>query len=159
MSKYLVSVNQQDFHFDLEDLPILDIVEKGPKDFHVLHKGQSFHVSIVQADFENKTMTLQINGNPYQLLIEDEYDQLAKKMGLFSGSSQKIKNIKAPMPGLILDILIEPGQPVNKGDQLLILEAMKMENVLVASGEGVVKSVEVEKSMAVDKGQVLIEME
>ena len=62
------------------------------------------------------------------------------------------------MPGLVLQILVEAGQTVQKGEPLLILEAMKMENVLKASGEGQVKSVNVQKGMAVDKGHLLLEM-
>jgi biotin carboxyl carrier protein len=63
------------------------------------------------------------------------------------------------MPGLVLDIMIKPGQTIEKGTPLLILEAMKMENVLKSEGDGVVKSIEVIKTQAVDKGQILIEME
>jgi len=120
--------------------------------------GDTFKVSL-QADFNKKTLTLSINGNKYDLKIEDDYDLLVKKMGLSTGGKQKMKNVKAPMPGLILDILIEPGQSISKGDQLLILEAMKMENVLKAEGDGIIKSVEAIKGAAVDKGQILIEME
>jgi len=68
-------------------------------------------------------------------------------------------NVKAPMPGLVLDILVEPGQSVQKGDNLLILEAMKMENIIKASGSGVVKNIPVHKKDAVEKNQLLIEME
>ena len=63
------------------------------------------------------------------------------------------------MPGLVLNLLVEAGQLVSKGDPLLILEAMKMENVLKATGDGRVKSVHVQKSAAVVKGQLLLEME
>lgn len=67
-------------------------------------------------------------------------------------------NVKAPMPGLVLDILVEAGQSVNKGDNLLILEAMKMENIIKASGNGVVKNININKKMRL-KNQLLIEME
>ena len=80
-------------------------------------------------------------------------------MGLSVGNSQKIKEVKAPMPGLVLDILVETNQTISKGDALLILEAMKMENVLKAEGDGIIKSIEVSKGAAVDKGQVIIEMQ
>ena len=80
-------------------------------------------------------------------------------MGLSAIVAHKISNIKAPMPGLVLDIMIKPGQTIEKGTPLLILEAMKMENVLKSEGDGVVKSIEVIKTQAVDKGQILIEME
>ena len=81
------------------------------------------------------------------------------KMGMSAGADEKMDSVKAPMPGLVLDILVEAGQAVNKGDNLLILEAMKMENIIKASGNGVVKSININKKDAVEKNQLLIEME
>ena len=71
-------------------------------------------------------------------------------------ANSTIAEVKAPMPGLILDVLAKPGQEVKKGDQLMILEAMKMENVLKAQGEGVISGIEVAKGDSVEKNQVLI---
>jgi biotin carboxyl carrier protein len=70
-----------------------------------------------------------------------------------------MNTVKAPMPGLVLNIVVEPGQTVEKGDPMIILEAMKMENVIKAAGEGRVKAIKVQKGMAVDKGQLLIELD
>ena len=67
--------------------------------------------------------------------------------------------IKAPMPGLILEINVSVGQEVKENDPLLILEAMKMENCFLSPRDGVIKSIAVEKGNAVDKGQLLIEFE
>ncbi|MEZ4891955.1 MAG: acetyl-CoA carboxylase biotin carboxyl carrier protein subunit [Saprospiraceae bacterium] len=72
------------------------------------------------------------------------------------GGSQKANIVKAPMPGMVLNILVEPGQQVTKGDSLLILEAMKMENMIKAAGDGVIKAVHVQTGAAVDKGQLLL---
>ena len=156
---YKVTVDQKEITLEEKKVQDLDIVAIGNNQFHILQNGITYKAKLLNADYNNKTLSLEINGNKYDLNIADQYDLLVKKMGLSTGGTQKIKNVKAPMPGLILDILIEPGQSITKGDQLLILEAMKMENVLKAEGDGVVKSVEVKKSAAVDKGQVLIEME
>ena len=158
MSNYTITIDQQEYMLSQDDSQ-LDMVQTGDKQFHILQDGQSYKVVVIDHNYAEKTLNLEINGNPYTIAIADKYDLLVKEMGLSTTSSQKIKNIKAPMPGLILDILIEPGQSITKGDQLLILEAMKMENVLKAEGDGVVKSIEVQKSAAVDKGQILIEME
>ncbi|MEM1216899.1 MAG: biotin/lipoyl-containing protein, partial [Bacteroidota bacterium] len=68
-------------------------------------------------------------------------------------------DVLAPMPGLILDVLVAAGQAVEKGTPLVILEAMKMENVLKAAGPGTVKAIAVQQGAAVDKKQLLIEME
>lgn len=156
---YKINIDEQVFDLNRTDLESLNIIENGDDSLHLLQDNQSYHISILHTDFDNKMLTLSINGNPYEIKIEDEYDQLVKKMGLSTGGAQKLKNIKAPMPGLVLDILVTPGQSIEKGDKLLILEAMKMENVLKAEGEGVVKSIEVTKGAAVDKGQIMIEME
>ena len=156
---FKINIGEASYELTESDVQNLDLTSTGDSEFHILQNNQSYKVKAIHTDFNNKTMTLEVNGNKYDLKIEDEYDQLVKKMGLSSGGSQKIKNIKAPMPGLILDILVEAGQAVEKGSQLLILEAMKMENVLKAEGEGIVKSIEVTKGAAVDKGQIIIEME
>jgi biotin carboxyl carrier protein len=63
------------------------------------------------------------------------------------------------MPGMILKVLVEPGQQISKGDGLLILEAMKMENVLKASTDATVKSIKAIERTAVEKGAILIELE
>jgi len=156
---YKINIDEQEFDLQISDLNHLNLIKNGENQFHLLQDNQSYHISLLSANFANKTLTISVNGNEYQLKIEDEYDQLVKKMGLNINNAQKLTNIKAPMPGLVLDILVEPGQEIQKGDQLLILEAMKMENVLKSEGEGIVKSIEIEKGAAVDKGQVLIEME
>jgi len=63
--------------------------------------------------------------------------------------------INAPMPGTILDIKVSIGDQVKKGDTILILEAMKMENEIVASKDGVVASINVESGASVESGQLL----
>jgi biotin carboxyl carrier protein len=62
------------------------------------------------------------------------------------------------MPGLILEVIATVGQTIQKGDSLLILEAMKMENVIKAAGSGTVKSINVQKGATVEKNQILIEL-
>lgn len=156
---YKINIDDQVFDLNRADIQDLNMIENGNGSLHLLQNNQSYHITVIDTDFDNKKLTLEINGNPYEIAIEDEYDQLVKEMGLSTGGAQKLTNIKAPMPGLIIDILVEPGQEIQKGDQLLILEAMKMENVLKAEGEGVVKSIEITKGAAVDKGQIMIEME
>jgi biotin carboxyl carrier protein len=61
------------------------------------------------------------------------------------------------MPGLIIDLRVKEGDQVKAGDPLLILEAMKMENIIKASGDSIVKSLKVKKGETVEKNQVLIE--
>lgn len=67
--------------------------------------------------------------------------------------------LKAPMPGLVLRVQVIPGQAVDAGAGLVVLEAMKMENELKAAAPGVVKAVRVQPGEAVEKGQVLLDFE
>ena len=86
-------------------------------------------------------------------------DQLIKEMGFEIGASKQVNTIKAPMPGLILEVSVKEGQEVQENDPLLILEAMKMENSIVSPRSGKIKSVSAIQGAAVEKGQLLIEFE
>ena len=125
----------------------------------MLQNNKKYAVELVEADYLNKKLTLEVNGSIYSICIADEYDQMVKQMGLLTVNTQKQKNINAPMPGLILDVLVTVGQEVKEGDQVLVLSAMKMENSITASSDGVVKSINIKKDDAVEKGQLLIEIE
>jgi biotin carboxyl carrier protein len=157
--KYIATVNEKN---GLELTPVdaqsLDAVPTGDGHFHVLHNGKSYRAELLSVDKAAKQVSLKLNGKPMTVTIQDEYDQLVKKMGLSANVVHKISTIKAPMPGLVLSILVEPGQAVVHGEPMLILEAMKMENVIKSPGEGTVKRIVVEKGKPVDKGEVLIEM-
>ncbi len=157
-SSFNANVNNQ-FEFDVKDLAQLDIVPIDDFSFHILKNGEAIRAEVVQSDFEKKYFNIKINGNSYEIKLADEYDQLVKKLGLTTTVAYKVKDVKAPMPGLVVGVNVEVGQAVKRGDALLILEAMKMENVLKSPGDGVVKSINASKGMAVDKGAVLIEME
>lgn len=157
---FKISVNGQ-HEFDLQpaDAKALDIVPDTDGHYHILHEGKSYHAELVEVDHLNRQFVFKINGTRFNINIADRYDRLVQQLGLSVGSSQKANIVKAPMPGLVLNLIAEPGQTVAKGDPLLILEAMKMENVLKAAGDGRVKSIHVQKGMAVEKGQLLLEME
>src|SRR5690606_3417991 len=93
----------------------------------------------------------------YTVQLRDKFDLLLEKMGMNNGQSGKINTIKAPMPGLIVDVRVKEGDTVKANDPLLILEAMKMENMIKPPGDAVVKSIKVRKGDNVEKNQVLIE--
>lgn len=157
---YQVDVDQ-DFKFELNssNLSELDIIPIDNHRFHILKGNVSYTAEIVEANHADKSFVILVNGTEHTVQISDSYDLLVQKMGLNLSSSSKMNDLKAPMPGLVLDILAEVGQSFEKGTPLLILEAMKMENIIKATGEGVVKSITVNKGDAVDKGQVLLELE
>ncbi|MBL7809560.1 MAG: biotin/lipoyl-binding protein [Saprospiraceae bacterium] len=156
-----ISVNsgQHEFSFMPDDAKNLDIVPDGAGKYQIIYQERSYKAELLEADYQKRLFVLRIDGVPYTLHIADHYERLVKQLGLHSGGGAKQNTIKAPMPGLVLNIMVAPGQVVNKGDALLILEAMKMENVIKAANEGTVKSIAVQKGAAVDKGQLLLEME
>ena len=149
----------QTFELDAEAVNELDALQDAEGNFHILKDGQAMRAKIISADKNSKQYVVEVNGNPYTVTLADEYDQLVKKMGLSAGLSHKVSDVKAPMPGLVLEVNVSPGDTVTKGDSLFILEAMKMENVIKAQGEGVVKNVRIKQGDAVEKAQLLIEME
>jgi biotin carboxyl carrier protein len=76
---------------------------------------------------------------------------------MHSRTAAKVNTVKAPMPGLIIDLRVKAGDTVKEGDPLLVLEAMKMENIIKAHGDGTVKQVKIKKGDSVEKNQVLID--
>lgn len=157
-STHKVKVNKT-FELDLteEDISTIDALQTSESEYHVLHDDQSFHTEIVNTDFNQKTYTVKVNDNVYTVDIANKLDMQIAKMGFSLGSSKQVNAIKAPMPGLLLDIHVEIDQEVKEDDPLLILEAMKMENVILSPRDGVIKSIAATKGDAVDKGQLLIE--
>ncbi len=156
MSDYKIHTGGLDFPLSVDNLGDLDLHGDYPH-YHLLHQGKKYSISVLQEN--GKQITLNINGNTHTVQINDQVDQLVEQMGLNKPKEIILKDIKAPMPGLILDIMVKPGQELVKGDAILILEAMKMENVIKAEGNGIVKEVLLNKGAAVEKNQVIIEMQ
>jgi biotin carboxyl carrier protein len=135
----------------------LDFRELADGHLHLIYQHKSYRAEIVSEQPEDKTVTVKINGRLYHVAVEDQYDRLLKSMGLNGVTGKLALEIKAPMPGLVLSVNVSEGQEIKKGDSLLVLEAMKMENMLKATTDGVVKKIFAGKGDKVDKGQVLIE--
>jgi biotin carboxyl carrier protein len=155
----VVNGGQHTFSVAPEEARVLDVMWVEGDIYHVLYNGQSRHAVLQKADYKTKTFTFQLEGNTFSVQIEDAYDRLVQHLGLAKGGSRQVNHLKAPMPGLVIKLLAEPGTKVQKGDPLLILEAMKMENVIKAIGDATVKSVGVTQGEAVEKGHLLIEFE
>jgi acetyl/propionyl-CoA carboxylase alpha subunit len=134
-----------------------DVVEISKGYFHIIHNNRSYRAEVVKTDPVAKIFTIKINGNRYDVAVKDRFDLLLETLGMSNTAAGTINSIKAPMPGLIVELKVNPGDKVATGDPLLILEAMKMENILKASGPATVKTVNVKKGDSVEKGHVLIE--
>ena len=158
--KFKVKVNgSMEFEFTQEQIDALDYQQISSSKSHLLKDKRSFYSEVTASSFLKREYTVNIRGNNYQIKIFNELDLLIRDMGLALGAAEIIKDIKAPMPGLILDVSVSEGDEVKKGDFLLVLEAMKMENSLTAPREGIVKSIRAQKGETVEKNQLLIEME
>lgn len=134
----------------------LDLIKTGENHIHVIKDNKSFNISVVEADYINKQITLDINGHLYDVEINDDIDILLKGLGMNKPEQKITKDIKAPMPGLLTNIIVSSGETVKKGDILLVLEAMKMENNIKSPIDGVVKTIPVTKGNSVDKNEILI---
>lgn len=158
--KYRLTVNDG-FEIELsdKDLNSIDIIEQLEGNFHILQNNRGYKAKVLEKNLPKKTYTISVNGNTYEVQIDNPLDLLIEKMGFELSSSGKVSAIEAPMPGLILEVAVSAGQEVSEGDTLLILEAMKMENVITSPVDGTIKSISVGQGDAVDKKQVLLTFE
>lgn len=133
-----------------------DVVELSPLHYHVLNDKASYSAEVVDFDKATKTASIKINNNIYTISSKDQFDVLLDKMGMGNLTAAKVSEIKAPMPGLVLKIFAKEGDDIKKGDNLLILEAMKMENIIKAPSDVIIKGIKVKQGDKVEKGQILM---
>jgi biotin carboxyl carrier protein len=124
--------------------------------FTVEWKGKKFLGEVTEERMEEGFIRVKINHREFLLEKEGKLDTLIKELGLDKEKIKKLKQLKSPMPGRVIGVAVKPGDHVSIGDELLTLEAMKMENALKSDGEGIVKSIEVVLHDVVEKGKVLI---
>ena len=105
---------------------------------------------------EDGTTRLTHRGRSLDVRVKTERDLLLESFGMEGEDSAAARELRAPMPGLVLSVLVAPGQAVAEGDGLVVLEAMKMENELRATSAGVVETVHVEPGAAVGKNDLLV---
>jgi pyruvate carboxylase subunit B len=160
---YRAVVGDRSFDISIEDDQIIVDGEPKPFTFEVLREGyvslivdgKSVPVSVESAG--EGTMRVTINGQRTEVQVKDERDLLVDEFGLAEDEAAG-GVVRAPMPGLVLDILVEEGDEVEAEQGLLVLEAMKMENELKAPSGGIVSAIHVADGEAVDKEDLLIEI-
>lgn len=138
-----------------EELKI-DLLKLKEGSFHVIQNFRSYNVDVIKLNADEKVAELRVNNSVYTVQLKDQYDELLHRLGMDVMAPNKVNDLKAPMPGLVLAINVSEGQSIKKGDVMITLEAMKMENTLKAVADGVVKKVAVKKGAAVEKNEVLI---
>lgn len=157
---YKLTVNNlTEFDIAADDIKNFDAITTAPNNYHVLKDNIPYKAEVTESDFLSKQYTVTVNNNTYTVAIANELDFLIKEMGFEIGAAKQVNEIKAPIPGLILEISVTEGQEVKENESLLILEAMKMENSFLSPRDGVIKSIAVSKGDIVEKAQLLIEFE
>jgi len=152
----IVSENEVNLNSESKKLDVISLSESKK---HLILDNKSYSIENVSFDKEKKEAVLKVNNRTYKVSLKDKYDLLLKELGMSNMATKVVKDVKAPMPGLVISIEVEKGQAVKAGDTILILEAMKMENVLKSPIDGIIKSIKAEKATTVDKNAVLIEFE
>lgn len=159
-SSFTVQVNEQvDFDLDIEEAAQFDCEALENKRYHILRGSTSYKAELIEKSFGERCYSIQIGSNVYNVKIQTDLDHMIGSMGYKLSTDVATNEVKAPMPGIILEMKAQPGDKVKKGDTLLILEAMKMENAILSPKDGVIKSVWSNKGDTVDKNKLLIELE
>lgn len=134
----------------------IDLLKLKEGSFHVIQNHRSYNIEVLRINADEKKVELRVNNNNYSVHLKDQYDELLHRLGMDEMISNKVNDLKAPMPGLVVAVNVADGQMVKKGDVLITLEAMKMENTLKAVADAIVKKVVVKNGAAVEKNEVLI---
>jgi acetyl/propionyl-CoA carboxylase alpha subunit len=151
-------IEERDGKLYLNDVSLdLDMSDLGNQHFHVIENHKSFEAELLELNKEENYALIKVNTNVYRFDVSDQYDILLKEMGLDKLNQHIVKELKAPMPGLALQVMVQAGDEIKKGDNLLVLEAMKMENILKAQADATVKSILIKAGDKVEKNQVLIQ--
>ena len=156
---YKVRANEFVFSFDAKEVAAVDLIKKSPLEFNIIKDHRSVNATVLSCDASGKKLTIEVDGESYEVEIKDTLDQMLDVMGFGAATTKHIKEIKAPMPGLVLEIAVAEGQAVNEGDKVLILGAMKMENSILTHAGATIKRIVAAVGQAVEKGQVLVEFE
>ena len=135
----------------------LDLQEIHPDLIHILQDQKSHSFKLVSISLRDKTVKLRQNeGRIIEIKLKNELDLLIDKLGFNERRQKLITELNSPMPGLVLEVRVKEGEEVKEGDPLLIIEAMKMENIIKSPQNAVVGEVCVDAAQSVEKGMTLI---
>jgi biotin carboxyl carrier protein len=153
---FLLDVNASQYTFQMNDVDNITLNDSDVNNQHVLDNNKSKLVSVKEVNHELKRYQIQIDGRIYHVQISDAVDQQVLSMNLKSKKSNQLKELRAPMPGLVRQVNVQVGDHVDAGDSLFILEAMKMENLLKSPVNGTVSDLFVKPGESVEKNQILL---
>ncbi len=148
-----IQVNKEIFNLE----PSNSNVQRLGDGKYLLTKGDKVYELYVLSESEDgKEIEIQIKQSYFKVNIQNELDLLLNQLGFKSADLKKVKELKSPMPGKIVKVLVNEGDDILTGQPLIILEAMKMENALQALSEGKVGKIMVENGASVNKNDILI---
>lgn len=134
-----------------------DIIKHNENEFLILHENKPYMVNILCYDATNNVVNIKVNEHVHNVELRNKSDILLERIGIQKKQTKKSSELRAPMPGLIVDIKVYESQNVRKGEPLIILKAMKMENILRSPTEATIKQILVEKNQKVEKDYALIQ--
>ena len=134
-----------------------ELISLNNSTYRLLIDKKYYDISTVNIDSEKIAVT--IEGYTYEALVRTALQERATEVIEETGSAHHTKEVKAPMPGMILKIKKHPGDTINIGESIIILEAMKMENDIKSPSSGIIKEIFVNEGTPVDKGAKLFSIE
>ncbi|MEX1002358.1 MAG: acetyl-CoA carboxylase biotin carboxyl carrier protein subunit [Crocinitomicaceae bacterium] len=137
------------------DFPITHL-EQGV--YRLFKNDKEVFIEVLEVDVPAKSIRIRHKHHVHDILFKNDLDIVLDQMGIKRVTETVNTDIKAPMPGKVLDVVVKEGDEVKKGDAILILEAMKMENVLKAENDCCIKKINVASSENVEKNQILVEL-
>ena len=157
----MIKAKYQDISTDLDEIFISNysVLEKQKNSITLEKDGCKYHCRLLHYDKQKNFVLLKVNGKRIEVTLERAVDSVLKKFGISSKGASEINELNAPMPGVVLTIKVRVGNKVKKGDPLIVLEAMKMENVLGSPIDGVIESIEVNENDTIEKNTVLIKFQ
>ncbi|WP_018127629.1 acetyl-CoA carboxylase biotin carboxyl carrier protein subunit [Balneola vulgaris] len=164
--KFEASINEKAIQVDLQEKENTFTVGDTTESYEFIEQNGRYLLrfgtklyKIDNVSYDGSDIEFSINGEWHTVSVKDEQELLLDKLGFKTGNAAAEGSLKAPMPGKILDILVSEGDEVTKGQPIVILEAMKMENELKAAVDGTIASIEVEVGQSLEKNSPILEIE
>ncbi|MGA9534013.1 MAG: biotin/lipoyl-containing protein [Anaerolineales bacterium] len=164
--KYIATVDEQTFEIEInEEGEILSNGNRLPADFMAVAEQSIYSLILGNKSYEahispgDAGLEVLLRGQRYQVGVEDERSRLLRQTAGSDLAPAGEYQLKAPMPGMIVAVPVEEGQEVSKGQDLVILESMKMQNELKAPRDGTVARIRVHAGDSVQQNAVMIVLE
>ena len=154
-NKHTFSIEKKGLDYFVNDSIYKCDLEKVEDNFYLLQMNNRAYLANVNRN--KRELIITINHKEYHFEIQDENDLILEKLGINAKPVKHHEQLQAPMPGLIIDILVSKSDIVISGQPLIILKAMKMENIIKSPHDGVISEVFVKKNQKIEKDAVMIQ--